>query len=257
MRVMSEPLRSATDLAFCSNTYEARDLYREIYEEEQYSIDWDNLPSSPVILDIGAHIGMFASWVLRNRPSATLLCVEAAPETADVLRANFAGRSNVEIVQTFAGSDRRPVSFSFFPNCTFLSGRDVSPESVKNRVEKSVSDWSWRHGKAASAASRAAETLGENRSVVRQVQMATTPTVELLQRCGPAVDVVKIDVEGGELAVLRGIPPGWWANIRRVVVESALEPFEREAIVQHLHSVGFRNRFQDGRMMFSSAAESA
>jgi FkbM family methyltransferase len=43
---------------------------------------------SPVVLDIGAHIGLFSLWLLKQRPRARVCSVEADPQTYGVLAKN-------------------------------------------------------------------------------------------------------------------------------------------------------------------------
>ena len=44
------------------------------------------LPASPRIVDLGANIGLFGAWALARFPEATILAVEADPESAAVHR---------------------------------------------------------------------------------------------------------------------------------------------------------------------------
>jgi FkbM family methyltransferase len=43
---------------------------------------------APLVVDLGANVGLFALRVFAACPAASLVCIEAAPDTADVLLAN-------------------------------------------------------------------------------------------------------------------------------------------------------------------------
>ena len=65
---------------------------REVLADNEYvflSPYLKKIPS-PVILDTGAHIGLFSLWALGENPSARILSLEASPETYQTLSRNVA-----------------------------------------------------------------------------------------------------------------------------------------------------------------------
>ncbi len=61
--------------------------------------------------------------------------------------------------------------------------------------------------------------------------------VLLLQTTSGLIDLLKVDVEGSELSVLRSVSAVHWSIIRQVVVETSLANCEE--VLQLLRSVGF------------------
>jgi len=130
------------------------------------------LEGGGTFVDVGSNIGAIALPIAARRPSARVICVEADPEIAELLRANVSTNSlpNVTIIECIAGGEAASaVSFYRAPPNKFGMG------SVAPRFNGAVLDLKQR-------------TLDE---VCDELGVTT-------------IDVLKIDVEGSELGVLRG-----------------------------------------------------
>ena len=71
--------------------------------------------SAPLIIDAGAHIGLFSLWVFSERPASRILSIEADPLTYAVLCENIA-RSTASVgswraINRAAWGDSKPVHF--------------------------------------------------------------------------------------------------------------------------------------------------
>ncbi|MGB4058079.1 MAG: FkbM family methyltransferase [Alphaproteobacteria bacterium] len=69
---------------------------REIFFKQEYRELQKHLVGGsdrPFILDVGAHIGLFATWVYSLKPGAEVLSVEASPSTYKILAANAAKKN--------------------------------------------------------------------------------------------------------------------------------------------------------------------
>ena len=155
-------------------------LLRDEQGRKGSSIDWERLLTisyrqyvepGGVVIDVGAHNGMHARRFRRYLRPSQLVLVEPIPELAAGLRREFARRSSVEICEVALSNE--PGSATFVVN-------ESSPG------ESGLLD---RHE---------ADQGHQTREL--------TVTVERLddwELSGP-VRFVKIDVEGGELDVLRG-----------------------------------------------------
>ena len=117
-----------------------------------------------VFLDVGAHIGSIVAAVARHCPGARIVAVEAIPEKAMRLRRKF---RRVEV------------------HCCALAEREGEAAFFIDQA---------RSGYSSLAAG------GEGR--VREIRVPLTRLDTLIPRAD--VDLVKIDVEGAELGVLRG-----------------------------------------------------
>lgn len=143
-----------------------------VYEPDTLAAILSRLPSDGVYIDVGANVGAIALPVAAQRPAARIVCVEADPQIAAILRRNVAEnlRSNVAVIECVAGSEAKPVSFYGAPVSKFGMGSigpqfDAPPISLEQRALDSILD-----------------ELG----------------IE-------DVHAVKIDIEGAELGALRGL----------------------------------------------------
>lgn len=147
-------------------------LFHGGYEDREIAELCKYIPQGGTVLDVGANIGLSALEFSRNAgPAGRVLAFEPHPDTAARLRINLErnGAANVEIVQSAVGATPGTITFNESADAT-QSSASVIP-----------------------------------RKLVRSFDVPLT-TVDLAwAKAGkPAVSVLKIDVEGGELQVLQG-----------------------------------------------------
>lgn len=161
---------------------------KEVLADEEYRFIGDDLQSAraPRVLDVGAHIGTFAIWVLGRNPNARILSVEADAGTFEVLSRNAATRGN-------AGAAWQAVHRA-------AADHDDATVFVQQNDSASMSQ---RVG--------AADGLP-----VSTVKLATL--VGRLADDGGSVDLAKIDIEGSEEAFVCGTPETL-RRIRNLVIE--------------------------------------
>jgi len=82
-------------------TYRGTDMFfrgvdvmaiKEVLVDKEYAFVLPRLENtaSPVVLDVGAHIGLFSLWLLKQHPRARVRSVEADPHTYGILSRNIA-----------------------------------------------------------------------------------------------------------------------------------------------------------------------
>jgi FkbM family methyltransferase len=148
-------------------------ISRGVYEPDTVAAILAYLNPKATFIDVGANIGATALPVAASRPEARILCVEADPGIAAILRRNIAdnARSNVSVVGCIAGPFADPaVAFYRAPAAKFGMGSigqhfDEPPLALRQQALDDVLD-----------------ELGLE-----------------------DVHVVKLDVEGAELGALRGL----------------------------------------------------
>lgn len=135
----------------------------EVFHEREYEF-LDPIimgKESPVVFDIGAHIGTFAIWALSRNPGAQVLSVEADPQTFNVLTKNRSqGQAGWEIVNR-AASDVDGATIRFSNDGPTMSHR-ISPDGT--------------------------------------LEIETVSLSSLMERIAgnECVDVLKVDIEGAE-----------------------------------------------------------
>jgi FkbM family methyltransferase len=187
---------------FASSGLEVRFLHEEIFRSNCYCFP---LPDRSFVIDVGANIGLFSLFVKRRCPDASILAFEPVPETAAVLRRNieFHRLAAVGVREVALGSGPEgDVPFTYYPA---LPGNSTRYPAQKAQALAVLGQ---RYG------DRVAERLYQGRSM--------TVRVDRLSSYLPAVrpvDLLKVDVEGAELDVLRGIDDAHWPLIRQVSLE--------------------------------------
>jgi len=148
----------------------------------------------PFIVDVGAHHGAYAVVLgnLISEKGGRVLAIEPDPDNANILRWNIR-RNNL--------SDRVVVE------------QVACPETVGTRRLVQMGDQSFLvPDQPAGPARRGVET-SRARTKEKAIEVSVTTLRELLvwKYGAPRVDLLIIDVEGAELAVLRGFP---WGQIQ-------------------------------------------
>lgn len=148
-----------------------------------------------IVVDAGANVGAYSLWQWRNmKKEGRIVAVEGSPVTRDVLAANLE-RNGADTAVTIVGA---------------------AVWSTSGMVDFVTSDRS-------SSTSGIRETL--DTELVENADDQLVPALsldDLFDRPELAslhIDVLKLDVEGAEEAVLRGAANDTLARVRRVVVE--------------------------------------
>jgi len=148
------------------------------------------------VMDIGAAQGEFTRLVLDLVPGAEVLCVEPILANVSVLRRRFAGEK-VKVVQAVAGKVDGVIDFHESRDRDCSSVLEIDPE---NRDFGGLVDQVRTY----------------------QVSMASVATL-LRQVAWERVDVLKVDTQGFELAVLEGCGEKL-GLCRQVLLEVSLRP---------------------------------
>jgi FkbM family methyltransferase len=184
--------------------------YPPIYETAKTAFLRDRSPPGATVLDLGAHIGLFSVHLARSvGPSGRVISFEPAPRTAAVLRRTVRcnGLAAVVSVRQVAVSGRRGMAE------LFETGDECANASSLVRTDRS-------------------------RDVVR---VAATTLDALVDDEDLTVAVVKMDIEGAELEVLRGAPQ--------------LLAQQRPALTIEVHPLELRASRCDPRAVFDLLAE--
>lgn len=182
-------------------------LFREIWVDRSYD-PAEEIGSAPcMIVDIGAHVGLFSIWAASRCPRARIVAVEPSPRAARYLRANVARNhlGQVTVVEAACGGSRRRAVLH-------RRGAEMMSSLYADRV--GTSD-------------------GVEVDVITLEDVFRANGVE---RC----DLLKLDCEGAEYEIVLGAGPAALGRVRRVVMEchrgGAATPLDLE---RHLAASGF------------------
>jgi FkbM family methyltransferase len=159
-----------------------------------------------LVFDVGAHTGEKAELFLRA--GARVVCFEPQSDLATVMRQKFAGRSDVAVVEKGLSGEEGKIKF-------FLCPEDPTIATASTE---------WKEG-----------TFAE-KQYSGEVEIDVT-TLDAMIREHGVPDFVKIDVEGFEIEVLRGLS----RPVPLLSIEWARDGLTNTlACIEHLGQLGFK-----------------
>ncbi|KAM7216734.1 Methyltransferase sdnD [Rhypophila decipiens] len=232
MTVSTTPELVKTDQIsyYAISKIEAQFIHKEIFVDHCYDIA--DMPSDAFIVDAGANIGLFSLYMKQKHPKAKILAFEPAPECFNVLTRNLALNSwslpGVTALQLGLSSKAGTLPLTYFPN---LPGNStLLPEEKKKLYEEAVR----KRGK---------ETADARFGGAVKVDVKLERLSDVLREQYPdgldKIDLLKVDVEGAELDVLKGMDDEHWRLVQNVVVETWEPSGIRPMIEALLEEEGF------------------
>ena len=189
------------------NREEFRGLVEEIFKKHQYYFEAES--KSPVIVDVGAHIGLSTLYFKNLYPEARIVAVEPLRENAELLRLNMSTNviRDVEIVEVALAASSGKATLYF---------------------DSEIDDWYSTAGFT--------EGAWNGRQTSQSVEVETIALSSLLDE---PVDLLKMDIEGAELAVLKEANSKL-RRVKRIFLEHhPMQGNSLEKIVKLLESLGF------------------
>ena len=230
------------------NEIEALTLYREIVTDRTYQSNGITLPPNSIVFDVGANIGLFAVHLARTIPDVRIHAFEPIPDLFEGLTRNLAEHAPAAHAHNVALSDRAGQATFTFDRFMTL-GTTMHPgvwKSASNRsagvtdwVAAAVIDWDRAQptGLTRRLASMARHAAGRTALVAAAVPVGLGLAVRQrlflkryscrLDTLGSAIraarvdriDLLKIDVEGAEEDVIRGMAEDDWDRVHQLVIE--------------------------------------
>ncbi|MGB0521891.1 MAG: MupA/Atu3671 family FMN-dependent luciferase-like monooxygenase [Flammeovirgaceae bacterium] len=227
---------------FNHNSYETRLLDREIFQDHIYLKHGLALHPHAVVFDVGANIGMFSLYCKTRFRSIQVHSFEPIPDTFEVLSANNDLYNLDLMLYPLALSDREDeVSFTYYPKISGLSG--ITSARGKDKAETQLILRDFLSTNKSNLTEQATDSTWESNLdeyfEAKHYQCQTRTLSEVIQTSEvEQIDLLKIDVEGSELAVLQGIQAQDWARIKQVVIETQGVQITQD-VIQLLNQHGF------------------
>lgn len=174
----------------CPNRPGARVPIYEIFAEDCYRFEWflGPLLHRPIqVIDIGGHIGTFSCRLAQLHPQATITAFEPSPTTAHYLRRNVEQNG--------------------------MSAR----VTVREQALAGSSGYAVFDDNGAGSGLNGLASAGHSTGTAVKVEAVSFDDV--VSGLGAAVDVVKVDCEGGEFDLVLNSSPDSWTSVQRVVLE--------------------------------------
>ena len=237
----------------CVNAYEVAFGWHEISNDDLRARGLTFPPGTYV--DVGANIGLFCIRLRDLCPEAKILAYEPMPAAFAALERNAADLDgDIRTIPLALGAAPGDVTFEQFPGLTALS---TANHAVGERLAGGIRSLLSREGSADIRAildRTGAYDRMDDAGFVDQLLTAETitATVDTLARQAEAqgidqIELLKIDTEGSERAVLDGIGP-LWPRIRQLMIEVHGGADERDSIAAELRERGYRVSADDHPM---------
>lgn len=208
-------------------------LYKEIFLDDTYTRNGIEVKPGATVFDVGGNVGMFSLFMNHlTGGDVTTYAFEPMPAVFRVLKANLekysrAGENNLHPMQFGLSDSDQHVEFDFHPNMSLWSTADSDFDAERaKRFDRDI----------------APGLKGGDNVIARMCpHFILVPLVKLLfkylgkvekvpchlrlmsdiieEENVSNIDLLKVDVEGSEMAVLRGIRDEHWGMIQQVVLE--------------------------------------
>ncbi len=180
-RIRQVYLKGGTVLQYRLNEGDLQGI-REVWVDECYQLPSQVKPET--LVDLGGNIGLTSIWLARKYALKQHIIVEADFENAALLRRNLtANRVNAIVIEAAVGPHDGEAQFA--SNNRSNIGQVVGPDAGRNTVT---------------------------------VPMVSMSTVLLRLSPGQTVDLLKLDIEGGEEPLMRGSLE-WLSLVRFIIAE--------------------------------------
>ncbi|HEY6339555.1 MAG TPA: FkbM family methyltransferase [Candidatus Sulfotelmatobacter sp.] len=166
--------------------------------------------SDMVILDVGANIGLFTLYAARHAPAAKIVAVEPFPSTFERLQQTVRDHG--------LGDQVTCLNLAVTGDSGTYRMRDVPMPSQQRQVIPPKQDGAG-------------------------IQVRGVTLTELMQECHlDGIDLLKMDIEGGEYPALLATPVQVLGTIRRIALEyhGHCLPYTKQQLFSHLSEAGFQ-----------------
>lgn len=183
-------------------------IFAEIFVDEIYDIDPGPVRS---IIDVGANVGLFTLWASRKWPAARILAYEPEP-------ANFAALEETIADNGLSGARAIPMAIAAEAGSLklYLHPSNIGGHSIVHRHSR------------------------------RFVQVDADTLANAVATVGGRCDLLKLDCEGAEGAILKSITPPLASRIGAILYEGDTRAFSPPEVREHLRSLGFRTSLRKG-----------
>ena len=193
-----------------SSQMEFHQLKNEIFNEKIYFFETDS--PSPVILDVGAHIGLATLYFKHLYPFAKIIAIEPNPISFQLLEQNIWENNLTEVIahNLAIASQKNQLNLHQDPDLEWLSST-------------SIHQGAWN---------------GEQKTESFSVR-----AVPLTQFLDQKIDLLKMDVEGSETEIILSVDEKL-QQIQQMIIECHGQDFSTTAKIQkHLQDLGFEISF--------------
>jgi 31-O-methyltransferase len=197
----------------CPRQADAMMIWREIFGDHCYRDAARTVPRGGIVFDVGAHTGLASLYFCRNIENPRIFAFEPAAELYRCLSVNLERYVSHASPIPFALSNKSETSpFIYYPDAPSQSGLFADPA----KDCEVTAAYLVNQGADLDDAQYLSSEIHTPRDEMVRV---TTLSAALAELNVEIVDLLKLDVERSELAVLEGIANDDWRRIKSIVIE--------------------------------------
>lgn len=182
-------------------------IYNSIFVHREYLPPRIEVADGDTMVDVGANVGMFALFVLSCYEHAKLHCIEPVPANFEVLRRNLERYRDHDVHLhnvALGGEPHGRADIIHYPH--FTGNSTIHPEQGRVQFEAFSSIFT-----------------REEMDYLYEKEVISVPTISLstfMRREGiDVIDLLKLDTEGSEIDIFRGIDDEDWSRVRQITME--------------------------------------
>lgn len=198
-----------------NNDYETDYVYQEIFVENIYLQHGITLNENATVFDVGANIGIFSLFLKQHYSSVEIHAFEPSQDIYQLLKLNTEKYKNDIHVHNLGLSDTDMMcDFYYYPQFSVISGFKANPDRDAEIILEGARTGDKENDEQ--VISLIKQRLSD--IVISPCPMKTISTIIQQQHINQ-IDLLKIDAEGSELAILNGIKKSDWPKIKQIVME--------------------------------------
>jgi amino acid adenylation domain-containing protein/FkbH-like protein/non-ribosomal peptide synthase protein (TIGR01720 family)/FkbM family methyltransferase len=204
------------------NQYETEYLYQEIFGDRVYLKHGIVFNEDDCIIDVGANIGLFTLFAQQKSPKGTIYAFEPAPHAFDKLETNAKLYcQNTHLFNCGLGAERREEIFTFYPRSSVFSSFAADTEQDEKAIRSVIINMLQRDNSLdEESLERLADEFLKDRLERETYQAQLRTLSEIIEEYKiEKIDLLKLDAEKSELAILEGIKDHHWSLIKQIVME--------------------------------------
>ncbi|HSR40112.1 MAG TPA: FkbM family methyltransferase [Phnomibacter sp.] len=169
-------------------------VFKEVFMQNGYNFQFvsKHLKSGATVLDIGANIGMFSTWIANHFPNQPIVAYEPLPGNVEYLRRNLLSPKSV------------------FTNCV------VAEKAVTGKRAESVTFFCNKEKPQSDSAS-AIQGFYNNYD---SIEVPAISLSEIISQTANRIGLIKIDCEGSEYDILYNTPASDFAKVDTMIIET-------------------------------------
>ncbi len=204
------------------NQYETEYLYQEIFGDRVYLKHGIVFNEDDCIIDVGANIGLFTLFAQQKSPKGTIYAFEPAPHAFDKLETNAKLYcQNTHLFNCGLGGETKEETFTFYPRSSVFSSFAADTEQDEKAIRSIIINMLQRDSSLdEESLERLADEFLKDRLERETYQAQLRTLSEIIEEYKiEKIDLLKLDAEKSELAILQGIKDNHWSLIKQIVIE--------------------------------------